>query len=93
MTRAVLIIVIDVFVVIAFSVVQIVVSNHFSTTGIELAKIQAESNVLEKENTLLREKIYTAASYNTIASAAASMGFIEKPSEIVFTTPLPLAIK
>jgi hypothetical protein len=73
--------------------VQVIVSNAFSTDGITLGKMQQQIDSLEKENMVLREKIYTNSSYTNLASKAAEMGFVESNKKIVLGAPVPLAIK
>ena len=68
-------------------VVQVSASNMLSTDGIDLGRMQYEIAEVKKENTLLKEKIYTQASLNTVASQAATLGFIpEKSPEYIKTT-------
>lgn len=61
---------------------RIILSSTFSVDGIAIASQKTEIADLDRENMLLREKIYTAAAYTTIASDAATMGFVEEKSEI-----------
>jgi len=79
---------------IIFSVVQITAYNSLSTQGIELSKIQQQIAKIKKENTNLSEQLYIMSAYNTIASSAATLGFTEAKTSIVFVdTPQPLAIR
>ncbi len=81
----------NIIIIIVLSLVQVVIANSISTTGIELAKLQSEISELKKKNALLHEKILTSASLTKIASAASAMGFEETTSQIVISAPLPLA--
>lgn len=94
MKKPEIIIICDIFVVVLLSITQIIVSNHLSTKGVVMESLESQLASLEKENMLLKEKMYTASSYTTIASYAASLGFSEKGGgEIVYTAPIPLAQK
>lgn len=73
-------------------VVQVVISNRLSTTGIELEKIQSEVAKYKKENTLLEEKVLEASSLINVSQKAKSLGFVESKSQIYLTSPLPLAL-
>ena len=79
--------------VILLSVLQIVVSNQLATTGIALGKIDDALKVYKEENEIIREKLLISSSLFQIASKAASLGFVEKKSQVVFIGSLPLAIK
>lgn len=79
--------------VISLSIVQVVISNSLSTTGLDLAKIEQDLNTYERENDTLRQKVLTATSLTYIASAAGQLGFVEQKSQIYLSTPLPLAVK
>lgn len=78
-------------IVVVLSVIQVVVSNSLSTTGIELAKIQKEQEAYDKKNSLLREKLLLASSYTQISSRAGTLGFVEEKSRYFVSAPLPIA--
>lgn len=78
--------------VISLSIVQVVVSNNLSTTGVELAKIEEQIATYRKQNTVLQEKLLMASSLTIIASKAAEMGFVEEKSRIFLQTS-PLAVR
>lgn len=75
------------------SVVQVVVSNSLSTSGLELAKMQKEIAVLQKENYILSEELLFESSLTRIASQAGELGFVDSKAEIYLSTPLPIAVK
>ena len=77
-------------IVILLSVVQVVASNHISTAGIELSKLQTEIRETKRQNLLLQEKLLSLSALTKIASRAGEMGFIEAKSTIYIQTP-PLA--
>jgi cell division protein FtsL len=91
MKRPMLFISFNILVIVALSLVQVVVANSISTTGIELGKLQNEISELKKKNTILHEQVLVSASLTTIASEAATLGFEETSSPIVLSQPLPLA--
>lgn len=72
---------------------RIVVSSMFSVDGIALANMNTQIASLDRENMLLKEKIYTASSYTTIASDAATMGFVEEKSQISLSGASSIAIR
>jgi hypothetical protein len=73
--------------------VRIVLSNMFSIDGIALSQMNTQISSLDRENMLLKEKIYTASSYTTIASDAATMGFVEEKSQISLSNASSIAIR
>jgi cell division protein FtsL len=78
---------------IMLSLVQIVFSSAFATDGIELTKLQSTQTTLEKENSLLKEKVYETASLTVIADEAKKMGYTEATkSRMVLSDPLPIAL-
>ena len=81
--------------VIALSIVQISVSNMLSTEGIELAQIQSQSDSYQKDNAILKEKIYSVASLTHIGQVAQKLGYVEgvNKTTLVIANPQPLAIK
>lgn len=80
-------------IIIILSIVQIGISNAFSTDGITLGIMQEKIATLEKENMLLKEKIYTLSSYTNIAEKANTLGFVENKSTVVLGGIQPLAIR
>lgn len=79
--------------ILALSVIQTVMSNGLSTSGVLLNKISEEINFYKTENTILSEKLFLAASFKSIVSKASSLGFVEGKSQYVVTSSLPLAIR
>ena len=79
--------------IICLSIVQVIISNSLSTTGLDLAKIERELHTYQRENDTFRQKVLITSSLTQIASVAGELGFTSKKSEIFLTTPLPLAVK
>lgn len=82
-----------ILIIIMLSIVQVIVSNNLSTTGIELAKYQEDINTYQKENTILHQELLEKSSYTYIASKAAELGFVEDKSRVYLTDPIPVAFK
>lgn len=93
MKRAIIIIGSLLGVVIILSIVQISVSNAFSTDGITLDNIQQKIADIERENMILKEKIYTLSAYTTISADASAEGFVDDKSTLVVGGVQPLAIR
>lgn len=91
MKQPVFIIAAILLIIVVLSVLQVVVSNGLSTTGIEVAKVQKEIDIVKKQNAVLKEEVLKQSSLVYIASEAATMGFIESKSMISVFAPLPLA--
>ena len=77
--------------VIVLSLVQVVIATKLSTTGVDLAKIQGELEVVKKDNSLLSENLYDASSYAKIASKAGELGFVDKHENYVVTSEVHVA--
>ncbi|MBP9719146.1 MAG: hypothetical protein KBD46_01650 [Candidatus Levybacteria bacterium] len=92
MKKPILFIIVIITIVVSLSVTQVTVSNNLSTTGIELAKIEEQIMTYKKENAMLKEKLLTASSFTTIASAAAELGFVEVKTRVFLRKP-PLAVR
>lgn len=93
MKRQSLVIMLAIFIIILLSIWQVVVSNRLSTAGILVGKIEDEISFYEKENALLAEELFLASSLQSIASRAASLGFVENKSQFVLKTSLPFALR
>lgn len=93
MNKARLTIIVIFAVIILLSVVQTVISNSLSTSGVSLSKIDSEISSFQTENIVLSEKLFTETSLTTIDAKATQMGFIEGASPYVVTSTLPLAIR
>lgn len=78
-------------IVVFLSVLQVVVSNKLSTTGVVLGRYQDEIKQYETENTILAQKLLVSTSLQSIASQAAELGFIETTQKLVLSASVPLA--
>ena len=84
------------FIVIAvvLSIIKITISTLSTTAGSEYSQIDAQRQQLEKDNTILREKILTDASFYAITSKAEKLGLIyDNKSRLTFSDPAPFAYK
>ena len=88
-----LVIIFFILLIVGLSVVQAVVANKISTTGIQLGEVQSQITRLKKENEILHEKILALSSLTHIASLSGTMGFVPNTSHVYLSTPLPLALK
>ena len=79
--------------IVGLCIVQVVVSNMLSTTGITLSKIENQLKIYNEENAVLREKLLFKSSLLHIASNAASLGFVDSKSPYVLDTNIPIAIR
>jgi cell division protein FtsL len=93
MKKPILFIILNGFVILTLSLVQVVVANSISTTGIEIGKIDKELATYKKKNAVLHEQVLIASSLTHVASVAATMGFNEAKTQLVVETPLPLAVR
>lgn len=83
-----------IFVSIACTVAQIVVSTAFATDGIAYGTLQTQADQLDRENIELKEHIYTLSSLTAIAQRATTMGFaFDKKANLTITAPLPFAMR
>jgi hypothetical protein len=80
-------------IVIVLSIVQICVSNAFSTDGITLGNLQQKIGDIQRENMILKEKIYTMSAYTAISAHASAEGFVDDKSTLVVGGVQPLAIR
>lgn len=79
--------------VIMLSLVQVFISNSFSTKGILLNDIESKIKSYKKENAFLNEKLLLVSSFTNISSQASQLGFVTEKSYVSLTSPLPLALK
>jgi len=93
MKKPVILIIANIIFILMLTLVQVVVANNLSTTGIELGEVQEKISSYKKTNAILHEQVLTASSLSSIASSAGQLGFEEiKASAMVATQP-PLAVR
>lgn len=79
--------------IILLAIVQTVLSNMLSTSGVLMSKIEREIQAYKTENAGIREKLFLQASLNNIAAKAKGLGFVEGKSQLVLTTSVSLAVR
>lgn len=93
MKKSTLILVISLVVTIIFSLIQVILSNSFSTAGSEMAKMENQLLLYKTENVLLKQRLLYASSLTRISSEAAQLGFIQKRAQVFLTDSAAFAIK
>lgn len=93
MKKPALITIVLLLTVVMLSIVQTIMSNSLSTSGILLSKIQEENHFYKSENITLSEKLLAESSLTNLASKASELGFVENKSQFVLKSSLPLAIR
>lgn len=71
---------------ILLSIVQAILSNMLSTSGVLMSKVNREIQEYRRENAIIREKLFATGSLNNIAAKAEKLGFAEDKSQLVLTT-------
>ena len=94
MNKSIIVLLFFISLAIGASIAQIACSTAFTTAGITLSRLETQTLDVQKENAILSEKVYTQGSLSTIASQAATLGFMEnKKQTIVLSAPAPLALR
>jgi cell division protein FtsL len=82
---------------VGLTVARIVLSAAFSTTGLDLNQIQAQTSSIQKENMNLQEEVLTKAALTTVDQKATADGFQENTTktQLVLTSPksVPVAYR
>ena len=92
MRQAKFYITLSVVAIVSLSVARVVVTNTISTNGIDLGRIQQQIYDLKKENAILHEQVLELSSLSHIEDAAENHGFVESKTQVVFSSPLPIAL-
>jgi hypothetical protein len=85
MKKSGIIIVFIVSFIILLSIVQAILSNTLSTSGVLMSKINKELQAYKTENAEIREKLFSQASLTNVASRASELGFAKAGSQFVLT--------
>lgn len=93
MKRPIVLLIFLFLIILGLSILQVIVSNSYATTGIFVDNLDDQIRVYKEENAKIKEELLIASSYNEISSKASVLGFLDKKSEIYLNTPLPLAVK
>lgn len=81
------------FIVVSLSIVQTIMSNSLSTSGILMSKIQDQLHKYKTENTILSEKLFSDSSLTNLESKASKLGFVENKTQFVLKSSSPLAVR
>lgn len=86
--------------VLVLLLVQVVLSNTLSTSGVELGEINFEISSLKTQNAIIKEKYLKEASLVNLAERAEKLGFASTKSQFVLsgsgsvlTSSLSLAVR
>jgi hypothetical protein len=80
-------------IIVLLSIIQVVVSNRLSTSGIILGKIEENIRNYKTENAALAERFFLVTSLNSISSRAAVLGFVKEKSPLILTTSDVVAVR
>lgn len=72
-------------------VVKTAVSNHISTSGVELGTTQEQVAALRTQNAILREKVFSQSSLTNLSAEATKKGFVEGKTTFAVSNVQPLA--
>jgi hypothetical protein len=75
------------------SIIQAVVSNRLSTSGIILGKIEDEIHSYKTENLSLSQEYFLVSSLSNISSRATVLGFVKEKSPLVLSTSDVVAVR
>ncbi len=84
---------IAVILIVILTIVQVIVSNSLSTTGVRLGKMQDEIARLKNQNQVLKEKLLSESSLTALSVEATKLGYIPSKSQVVISQTLPIALK
>jgi len=70
---------------------SVFVTNTMALDSIEATKLSGEISKLSEKNMILEAQVLSYASYNSIASKAADLGFIKTSDIVSVYDPIPLA--
>lgn len=87
------IVVLLVLTVVLLEGIQVYLSNRIAGTSIEVSRLQAQIKELDEKNISLKSQLLSLSSFESIASRAAEMGFVEnKTQDITLKAPIPVAL-
>ena len=91
MKKPIIILGILVSVIAVLFLVKTAVSNHISTSGVELGATQEQIATLRTQNAILREKVFSQSSLTNLSNEASRKGFIEAKTTFAVSVAQPLA--
>lgn len=81
------------FFVIVLEIINVDISNKVAFESIHVSKLESEIKKYEQKNNILRSRILQYTSYESVASRAAALGFVEPKEYISLYQPLEVAVK
>ena len=79
------------FVAFGLEMINVNLSGKLAADSVSIKKIQNDTALLEEENQILNTKVLQLTSFETIASRAAEMGFVQEPSYITLQNQVKLS--
>lgn len=77
--------------IVLLTITRAVVANSYSTSGVDLDRLDQEIDTYKRQTALLEEKVLTASAYSTLEKEAEQRGYESMSSQIVLSAPLPIA--
>lgn len=94
MKKPALIIAFLIALIIVLSVINAVVHNRLSTSGVFVGELEEQISFYKTQNAILSEEFLTSSSLTNIADRALELGFTNKNQPLlVLKTSKPLAVK
>ena len=94
MKKPALIITFLIALIIVLSVINAVVHNRLSTSGVFVGELEEQISFYKTQNAILSEEFLTSSSLTNIADMASELGFTNKNQPLlVLKTSKPLAVK
>ena len=94
MKKPALIITFLIVLIIVLSVINAVVHNRLSTSGVFVGELEEQISFYKTQNAILSEEFLTSSSLTNIADRASGLGFTNKNQPLlVLKTSKPLAVK
>ena len=94
MKKPALIITFLIVLIIVLSVINAVVHNRLSTSGVFVGELEEQISFYKTQNAILSEEFLTSSSLTNIADRASELGFTNKNQPLlVLKTSKPLAVK
>lgn len=93
MKKAVIILVVAISSVLLLTIVNVIVANRLTTSGVSLAALEKDIENYKKQNALMQEDILMASSLTEIASKAAQLGFVQETSSLTLSSKIPVVMR
>lgn len=80
-------------IILVLSIVQVMMVNDISTSGVQLSHMQGQIKEYKLQNEVLKEQYLELSSFTTIEEKAKKIGFVEAKTQVNLTSPMPLALR